>query len=57
MKKILSKIFKPYEEDYVGRYVHSGVGYDGVEFDMWHGHSASARLKHCGVGYTGVYDE
>lgn len=57
MKKILSKIFKPYEEDYVGRYVHSGVGYTGLEFDMWYGHSAPARLKHCGVGYTGVYDE
>ena len=55
MKKILSKIFKPYEEDYVGVYVHSGVGYTGIDHDLWNG--APARMKHCGVGYTGVYDE
>ena len=55
MKKILSKIFKPYEEDYVSVYVHSGVGYTGIDHDLWHGESA--RLKHRGVGWTGVYDE
>lgn len=55
MKKILSKIFKPYEEDFLSPYVHNGVGYTGVDFDIWN--PTNARTKHCGVGYTGVYDE
>ena len=55
MSKIFSWLFKPYEEDYVGVYVHSGVGYTGIDHDLWNGEPA--RIKHKGVGYTGVYDE
>lgn len=55
MKKILTKIFKPYEEDDVSVYVHSGVGYTGIDYDLWNG--TPGRIKHSGVGYTGVYDE
>lgn len=55
MSRLLRWIFKPYVEDYVGRYAHSGVGYTGVEFDVWH--SEPGRYKHRGVGYTGVYNE
>ena len=55
MSKILKWFFKPYEEDDVAVYVHSGFGYTGILHDLWYGESA--KLKHRGVGYTGVYDE
>lgn len=57
--KMLSKIFRwvfvKYEEDFVSPYVHNGVGYTGIEHDLYYG--TPGRIKHSGVGYTGVYDE
>lgn len=55
MIKIFRWFFKKYEEDDVSPYIHSGVGYAGIEHDLYHGEPG--RLKHNGVGYTGVYDE
>ena len=54
MSKILKWFFTPYEEDDVSLYVHSGVGYLGIDFDLWY--AQPARLKHCGVGFGGTYD-
>lgn len=55
MSKLLRCIFKEYEEDDVSPYIHSGVGYAGIEYDLYH--NEPGRKKHCGIGYTGVYDE
>lgn len=55
MMKILSKIFKKYEEDDISPYIHSGVGYMGITHELWHGEPA--RIKHRGIGWTGVYYE
>jgi hypothetical protein len=54
MNKLFRLIFKEYEEDNVSLYVHSGVGYSGIDFDLWY--AQPARLKHCGVGFGGTYD-
>ena len=55
IRKLFRWIFKPYEEDFVAKYVHGGVGFTGVEHDLWN--NDTPRNKHSGVGYTGVYDE
>lgn len=55
MSKILRWIFAPYVQDDVAIYMHSGVGYTGIDHDLFarkHG-----RIVHNGVGYTGVYYE
>ena len=55
MNRVLRWIFRPYEEDLVARYVHNGVGFAGIDYDLWN--NSRPKIKHCGVGYTGVYDE
>lgn len=55
MNKIFRLIFIPYMEDDYGSYYHSGVGYTGVDHDLYH--RKHGRIVHHGVGYAGVYDE
>jgi hypothetical protein len=55
IRKFFRLIFAPHLDDDVGRYVHSGVGYERVDYDTWNG--TKPRIKHSGVGYMGVYDE
>ena len=55
ISELFRLIFKKYEEDDVSVYIHSGVGYTGIDYDLFNGQRA--KIKHSGVGYTGVYDE
>jgi hypothetical protein len=55
MKKILSKLFKRYEEDDYAAYLHSGVGYAGVDYSPDR-YGPITRKKHKGVGFGGIYD-
>ena len=47
--------FREYVEDVNALYKHHGVGYTGLDNDLWY--NESGRIAHSGVGYTGVYDE
>jgi len=55
MIKLLRMVFTPYVEDEYGAYYHSGVGYTGINGDLFH--RKHGRIVHHGVGYTGVYNE
>lgn len=56
LKKMMSKLFRliftKYEEDDYAAYIHSGVGYTGVDYSP----DKHARKKHHGVGYNGLYE-
>lgn len=54
MMKILNKLFGQYEEDDHAPYIHSGVGYNGVNYEYTG--NKPARSKHHGVGYGGKYE-
>lgn len=54
MNKIFRFFFRKYEEDDISVYVHSGVGYAGIDYDLYNGQPA--RQKHQGVGYGGLYE-
>ena len=52
MSKLLRMLFRKYEPDSEGSYIHHGVGYVGIDYEMYP-YNTGAEIHH-GVGYGGM---